>query len=902
MITAPYSWYDLIGGRQHRRILRLSFPNNDAPTAQLLINALDATECLSRDFEFKLEILSNNAHLALKDMQGKLMCVALVRQDGSLRYYTGYCFAFRLVKSDGNLTFYQATLGPWLKYLSLRKNNYLFHNKTVRQQTEVILGTYGVHAQWDCRLRGEDRAMTDACQFDETDFNYLSRRWEAAGWYYWYEHGAAGHQLILSDDSVSAAPIDGGGDIRFQRHGGSVEEDGIGEWSPVRQIMPGSVALTKFDFKNFDRLGPALASMPTINKQGAVLDIESYEYTGAYGFKNGKDGDALASLRMEEIEAAAKHIDAAGNNRSVLPGRWFRLLDHFKHGLYSGQEARSNEYLILEVHHTASNNYLQEAEREAGYSNTLRCMRKNVPWRPGRNYNSVETKILAPQTATVVGPSGPNTIHTDEYGRVRVQFHWDRVGENDERSSAWTRVASSWAGSELGLIAIPRIGMEVIVQFLNGSPDRFIITGCVFNVRNMPPWKLPSQQALSGLRSRELAPNCGNRAGGRSNHLLLDDTHENIQAQLKSDHQQSLLSLGYITRIDDNAGRKEARGEGWELASNAWGVARANKGMLITTEARSGADAPAKDMGETVQRLATARDQHETQAEMARQHGAQDPTAQQADVADAIKAQNDAIHGAGGDFPQLSAPHLVLASPVGIELTSAQSTHIASAHHTALTTGKSLSIASGENLFASIRQSLRVFVHKAGMKLIAAAGDIDMQALSNSINILAKLDITHTANRITITAKEEVLINGGGSYARFNAGGIEHGTNGRHVSHAADHSFPDAKSLSNSIPVTAVKQEGAHAITVLAHSAEGMALAGASVTFFDPDTRSQIAHHVLSDDGSGETLKAEHNQLYHALVGYEGWTTQFQAMPEDDDDDIVYDLGELDEDRDTEHL
>ncbi|MES2741272.1 MAG: type VI secretion system tip protein TssI/VgrG [Pseudomonadota bacterium] len=902
MTTTPYSWHDLISGRQHRRLLRLTFPHDDAPTAQLLVNDLEASESLSRDFEFKLELLSNNAHLALKDMQGKLVCVALVRHDGSLRYFTGYCFTFRLVKSDGNLTFYQATLGPWLKYLGLRKNNYLFHNKTVREQTEAIFSAYGVHAQWDCRLRGEDRAMTDACQFDETDFNYVSRRWEAAGWYYWYEHTAAGHQLMLSDDSVSAAPIDGGADIRFQRHGGSLEEDGIGEWSPVRHTMPGSVALTTFDFKNFSPHDPALATMPTINKQGAVPDVESYEYAGAYGFRDGKHGDALARLRMEEMEAVAKHIDAAGNNRSVLPGRWFRLVDHFNHSLFNGREARSNEYLILEVRHLAANNYLQQAEREAGYTNTLRCLRKNVPWRPGRGYNSTDTKILAPQTATVVGPSGPNTIYTDEYGRVRVQFHWDRIGEYDERSSAWVRVASSWAGSELGFITIPRIGMEVIVQFLNGSPDRFIITGCVYNSRNMPPWKLPSQQALSGLRSRELSPEGGNRAGGRSNHLLLDDTNEQVQAQLKSDHQQSLLSLGYITRIDNNAGRKEARGEGWELASNAWGVARANQGMLITTEARVGAGAPAKDMGETTQRLAAARAQHATQADLAEQHGAQDQTARQAEVADAIKAQNDAIRGAGGDFPQLSAPHLVLASPVGIELTSAQSTHIASAHHTALTTGKSLSIASGDSLLASIRHSFRLFVHKAGMKLIAAAGDIDMQALSNSINILAKLDITHTANRITITAKEEVLINGGGSYARFNAGGIEHGTNGQYVGHAAGHSFPGAKSLNNAIPVTAVKQEGAHAITVLAHSAEGLALAGASVTFFDPERQSQIAHHVLSDDGSGETLTAEHNQLYHALVGYEGWTTQFQAMPDDDDDDIEYDLGELDEDRDTEHL
>ncbi|MGB7193779.1 MAG: DUF2345 domain-containing protein, partial [Collimonas pratensis] len=164
-----------------------------------------------------------------------------------------------------------------------------------------------------------------------------------------------------------------------------------------------------------------------------------------------------------------------------------------------------------------------------------------------------------------------------------------------------------------------------------------------------------------------------------------------------------------------------------------------------------------------------------------------------------LKAQNDAIKGQGtgeeGSFPELSQPHLVLASPAGIETTTSGSTHIASDQSTAITTGKSLSIASGDSLFASIRQTFRLFVYKAGMKLIAAAGDIDMKALSDSINLLAKLNITQTANRITIAATEEILINGGGSYAKLNASGIEHGTNGTYLAHAATHAFPGPKNM-----------------------------------------------------------------------------------------------------------
>ncbi|MES2740612.1 MAG: type VI secretion system Vgr family protein [Pseudomonadota bacterium] len=791
------SLYDLIQGRQHNRILRIAFPHNDAPASSFLVNRLDATESLSRDFAFTVELLSDDANVPLKEMQGKLLSIELVRGDGTLRYFTGYVFSFQRKKSDGSITFYEARLGPWLQYLSLRKDNYLFHEKSLREQTDSIFADYATYPDWDWRVAGEDAPMTDACQFDETDFNYLSRRWEAAGYYYWYEHSAEGHKLVVADDSTMAAPIDGGGGVRFQRHGGIKEEDGIDNWSPVRHLAPSSVALSSFNFKS---PAPADVVVPTLAKQGNVPAIETYEYAGAYGFDNLKDGDALGQLRMEEVEGQSKYYEAQGNNRFVLPGRSLQLLDHFEFHRLGERQAGGNDFLVLAVEHTASNNYLTQSDAGPYYRNRMTCTRKNVTWRPGRDFNSKTTRILAPQTAIVVGPSGPDSIHTDQYGRIRVQFHWDRVGSRDERSSAWVRVASLWAGAELGASAIPRVGSEVIVQWLDGNPDRPIVIGSVRNELTMPPWKLTDQQALMGLRSRELAPRRGNTAGGRSNHLILDDTNAHIQAQLKSDHQCSQLSLGHITRIEDTTGRKDARGEGWEIATNAWGVARAAKGMLLTTEARNNAALHAKDMGETVSRLTSARALHETQAGLAEQNGAQekDKPGQQSDIARALRAQNEALKGRGGDgdgFPELAEPLLVLASPAGIASTTAQSTHIASDHHTSLSTGKSVSIAAGESFFASVKQTLRLFAHKAGMKLIAAAGDIDLKALSDNINLLAKLNITHTGNKIIINATEAVEINGGGSYVKFSAAGIEHGSKGGFVVHSANQFFKPEQSI-----------------------------------------------------------------------------------------------------------
>jgi type VI secretion system secreted protein VgrG len=404
----------IVGDAQNKRILRVSFPHDDGPDAQLLANQLDAAESLSRDFEYRVELLSDSATLPLKEMQGKLMTVALVRGDGSLRYFSGYVFSFRLVRTDGGFAFYEAILGPWLKYLSLRKDNYLFHGKTLLQQTDSIFADYSVLPDWDCRIRGDDPPMTDACQFDETDHNYLHRRWEAAGWHYWYEHTAQGHKLVLSDDTRYAGAIDGTGQVRFQSHGGVIEEDGIAQWSPVRSIAPSDVALTAFNFK---QPMPAQVTIPTVNQQGSVLGVESYEYTGAYGFKDRQDGDRLARLRMEEAEAAAKHFEGSGNNRFVQPGRWFRLRDHF-FGAIGQPDDGKDEFLVLEVRHLARNNYLQNTI-PADYSNTIRCIRKQIPWRPGRGYNSTDTRILAPQTATVVGPQGPDSIHRQVWPHPR---------------------------------------------------------------------------------------------------------------------------------------------------------------------------------------------------------------------------------------------------------------------------------------------------------------------------------------------------------------------------------------------------------------------------------------------------------------------------------------------------
>jgi len=752
------SFYDLINSSEHNRILRLFFPNNDAPRTTFLVNKINAAETLSKDFDFIVELISDDASFPLKDMRGKLLSIGLVRLDGSMRFFSGYVFSFQRCHSDGSIAFYRARLVPWLKYLGLRKNSYIFHGKTLRDQTEKIFRDYGHYAVWDWRVADGTPVMTDAVQFNETDFNYLSRRWEAAGWYYWYEHNSNGHTLIVSSDSTTAPAIDGEPDIRFHGKGGAFEEDAIDRWSPTRNNMATDIALGSFNFKV---VMPHQLTLPTLNQQGDVPKVESYEYVGSYGYRNAADGDAQCRVRLEEIEAIGKHVEAESTNRFVMPGRWFRFTSHFNHRI--GIE-KKDDFLILSAQHIATNNYLREEGEKILYRNSMICSRKVIRWRPGRGFNSVDTKILAPQTALVVGPTKQDNVFTDEYGRVRVQFHWDRVGNNDSRSSTWIRVSSAWAGAELGAAAIPRVGTEVIVQWLDGCPDHPLITGAVFNQRNMPPWSVPAQRALTGLRSRELTPGGGNSPAGRSNHLILDDTNGEIQAQLKSDQQHSQLSLGSITRIENSRGRTDARGSGWELRTDGHGVARAAEGMLITTESRTRAQGHVKDMDETIQRLSKAHDLHDTNATAAMQAQAQESN-QQHEIVDALETQNGSIKGSGDTFPELSNPHIVFASSAGIASTGAKSTHISSNQHIALTSGGSLSIAAGESVFASIKDTLRVFVHKAGMKLVAAAGKITIQAHDDEIQIVADkvLGLISQTDWIDLKGRKGVRLHGAGS-------------------------------------------------------------------------------------------------------------------------------------------
>ncbi|WP_374684698.1 type VI secretion system Vgr family protein [Variovorax sp. ZS18.2.2] len=716
---------------------------------------------------------------------------------------------------EGRHIQYRLTLRPWLHLATLTTDCKIFQNKTVVEILDELLGDYDFAV--DKRLIETYPVRDYQTQLNESDFEFFSRLCQEWGVSYFFEHSEGRHRLVLIDNmgaykkNASAAYQE----VEYHAPGWKVDAEYVHSFVPHNQLTSGRYATRDYDYTrpradlSVGRNDPR----PTRQADGEVYQWHAGQAGSHYvqpraGRAEANDpqgeGRQLALLRMEARRTHGARARASGNLRGMVPGSSFALRKHPR------QKANA-EYLILDtqllIEDVALDSQVKGAALDGGQrwkvevDFTAHPMAE--PLRPAPTQAKPFTH--GPQSALVVGPEGQN-LWTDELGRIKVQFPWDRIGQKNQHSTCWIRVSSPWAGNQLGGVHIPRIGQEVIVDFIGGDPDLPVCTGRLHNQTNLPPWALPDQSALSGFRSRELTPEGGNSAPGRSNHLVLDDTPAKIQVQLKSDHQHSQLSLGHITRIEDNAGRKDPRGEGFELRTDGHGVMRAADGMLITTQGRERASAHAKDMGETIRRFTQARDQHETLASLAQQHKVQDEEDDQASVSASLKAQNDALKGndSGQDgFPEIAAPHLVLASAAGIGATAHGSVHVAAGEHIATTSGGHTSISSGKSFLASAMDAVRLFAHKAGIRIFAGKGPVQVQAQDDLIELVAKkaIELISTTDWIKLKAKKGIELEADGSTLRIGDGkGFVFYTPQAHHVWARDHQTFGPKSLKTPLP------------------------------------------------------------------------------------------------------
>jgi len=476
---------------QNHRLFSVKTPLSGR--SQLLVNDFSYYEELSKVFAIEVGLTSQDATIELKDLIAKDVSVELTLANGTSRYFHGYVTRFIHLGTDGGLATYSATLRPWLWMLGRRYDIRIYQEKTSQDILRDVFSQYGAMAKYEFRLRQALKPYSYCTQYRESDLNFAMRLLEQDGLFFYFDHTQQGHTLIITDDSTSAKPIDGQSQLSFATAEMFDEENVVTQFRADRKLESGRVSLKTADYKSPG--ARRYVSGETSTDQGDAQKYEIYDYLGAHGFDSTNRGEELARFRLEALEAEGKAFIGTSNCRTLSAGRTFTLSGHYDHD--NGQ-ASDREFLVLSVSHHGANNY-QSSEGAATYSNSFVCIRKKIPFRPA--LTTVKPIIAGPQTAVVVGPKGEE-IFTDSLGRVKVQFHWDRLGQRDASSSCWVRVGQPWAGRGFGMVQIPRIGDEVVVTFLDGSPDRPLITSRVYNAQNMPPWGLPGNATQSGILTR----------------------------------------------------------------------------------------------------------------------------------------------------------------------------------------------------------------------------------------------------------------------------------------------------------------------------------------------------------------------------------------------------------------
>jgi type VI secretion system secreted protein VgrG len=457
----------------------------------LLLRRLVVREQLSQPFEMQLEVFSEDFQIALADLLGQPVAIRLNLPDEQTRYFHGFCSQFTFAGQERNLAVYRATLHPWLWFLGRTADCRIFQEMTVPDIVQEIFREHGF-SDFDNLLTAEYRQWDYCVQYRESDLSFVSRLMEHEGIYYYFKHEANKHNLVLADSYSSHDFIEGYNEVPYYPPNERRERDHIFQWEVSQSVQSGSFVLTDYDF---ERPSTDLETRINLARSHALADYEVFDYPGTY--LETSDGEHYVKNRMEELAAQYERATAEGNARGLATGHLFSLVNY-------PRIDQNREYLVISAVHTLEDNSYETVEKNKSsslvvYRGNWSVMPSAESFRPPRV--TPKPVVKGPQTAVVVGRSGEE-IWTDEYGRVKVQFHWDRYGASDEESSCWVRVAQVWAGKNFGAMHIPRIGQEVIVHFLEGDPDQPIIVGRVYNADQMPPYALPDNQTQSGIKSR----------------------------------------------------------------------------------------------------------------------------------------------------------------------------------------------------------------------------------------------------------------------------------------------------------------------------------------------------------------------------------------------------------------
>jgi len=758
---------------------------------QLRFASLTGKEAISEVSSFDLDCLSWSADIAATELLGKSLTIEIINQDGNSRFLNLIVTDFTFVGPDGSAARqyrYRAKLASWLWLADKTADSRIYQNKDIPTIITEVLQDFAM----PCQMAVMDQYPIQEyrVQYQETKLHFIKRLAEEAGIFFYVKHELDKHTIFFTDGRHSALPDYEVIPFLTPSERSLDCEEYISEWVVHNQVRSGRFATRSY---NFLTPNSTMDQIQELGKGHTNDGLEIYEWSGTYA---GRDaGGKLAEVRREQQQLDFETITATSTVRGIAPGYYFTLKNH-------PRAAANMKYLIV----GATYSFQESADTSRSDGNdtswnvtfTARSTQDRY-WPPRVTHRP---HVMGVQTAVVSGPGG-QTTWTNEYGQVKLSFFWDRYAQHNENDTKWIRVASSWAGSNWGESMVPRIGQEVVVEFEDGDPDRPLVVGRVNNYNQKPTsfsdtGNLPGNVAIAGIKSKEIE-------GNRYNQMLMDDTTGEIRVQLASEHAKTQLNMGYLVHPRNVSAAP--RGEGFELRTDAWGALRADKGLLISTDARPNSQGNALSREELVTGLEHALNlaQGLNKASVKSQGNDSDLVPQEK----MIKSVKDWEHGSNtASGTNGASPILALSSTAGIAFATPQSATVAAGQHIDLIAQQNLQISTGQSITLNAKEGISQFAQSGDIKNIAHQGKHIIQAQNDDVNIAAgqSVTITSSSEHVIVAAMKHVTAGSGGGYIKIADGNIDISCPGSVSIKAGNYSLLGPEDLHYPLPIMPISK------------------------------------------------------------------------------------------------
>ena len=854
-LPAPLSFLHL------NRLVRLETPLNEAA---LQVARLSGREAVSETFRFEVECVSSAGGVSLDALLGEEVCVRLLLADGGLRSWHGHVTAALYLGTDGGLAGYRLVVEPWLAFLGQRRNCQVFQDKAVPAILEALFADYP-EANW--RIESDQPFKTRALcvQYRETDLHFVRRLMAEEGLSFRFEHeqddstGEAGqtrlarHRLVIFDRETELPPARQPV-VRFHRADAPEYDDSITDLVESREARINALTLSSWDET---QVRAVAAEAVSAQDNGQLPPMQHFEGAALRAFEEGSEAELRSALQLAAEEGRYREFDGRGAVRAMAEGTVFSLAGH------QGFVGEAAEFVVYSVEHRAANNLGAEAARllamadieKGSYRNRVRLRHKHAARVP----EQVPKPVAYLQSALVTGRAGAG-LTTDRDHRVRIQFPWQRGATpnpgglrdtgpagapgnapGDDRSGCWVRVAEWLAGPNWGSQFLPRVGTEVLVDFIDGDIDRPLIVGQLYNGRDLPPFAagvdagVNHPGVLSGWTSHNL--------GSGYNQWLVDDAPGQLRTRLACSYGDSQLGLGHLIDQHPACPRRGAwRGSGFELRTDGWLALRAAEGILISATAMPEARGTQMDVTQAVGQLRAAERTASALSDAAEAQGAAPLAANDAQVRfiDLIDSSRDgrysgdvggqparkALPGSrdpGEPTERFAAPMVLAEAPDDIGVSSPATALLFAGGSLHATAQQDLHLAAAQTIGAAVGEGASWFTRAGGIRIVAAAGSHTVEAHADAMEILAdsSVKVTSSKDELHILASKEIVLRAGESSLTIKGGDISFACPGTFSVKGAGNAFegPESRAAEPAVlPSGVVRLSEAPGAMLSAHS------------------------------------------------------------------------------------